>query len=62
MLLTDRLMPIESAPVADRLKASAEAAGCRLPLENPVATVRLPPVVGEAQKVERIGTLGSEFR
>jgi hypothetical protein len=53
LLLPKRQVPVSLAPRIDAPHGSTEAVVCSLLLDNPVALLRLAPIVGEAQQVKR---------
>src|SRR5436189_137866 len=53
LLLRKRPVPVRLAPRINAPHGSAEAVGCRLLLDDPVALLRPAPEVGEAQQVKR---------
>src|SRR5262249_45507995 len=55
VLLPDRSVTVPPTPFRYRLGEPADSAGCRATADHLVPLPRLPPVMGEAQKVERPG-------
>src|ERR1700722_11710124 len=53
LLLPKRQVPVGLTPRINAPHGSTEAVVCSLLLDNPVALLRLPPKVGEAQQVKR---------
>jgi len=56
MLLADRPVSIESAPLCDALHCTPKAIRCGLAFASPVPLASLPPIMSETQQSERFRT------